>query len=198
MGLQALTIEDSSIVRKILRERLKRAGWDVSEASNASEGWELFQSLRPQLVTLDIVMPSMQGLDALSLLERMRKATPKPAVIIVSGSNSIDDRDKFMAAGAMAFVSKPFVDFEKLLDRFGRLFPVRNAPEVGDPEPIAEDLRMVVNQPSRQQDKRWSMTTIFISASIAAFALATIAYYFGLNRSVADNILDALQRFGRL
>jgi CheY-like chemotaxis protein len=58
MGLQALTIEDSSIVRKILRERLKGAGWDVIEASTASEGWELFQSLRPQLVTLDIVMPS--------------------------------------------------------------------------------------------------------------------------------------------
>jgi CheY-like chemotaxis protein len=201
MGLQALTVEDSSIVRKILSERLKRAGWDVIEASNASEGWELFQSLRPQLVTLDIVMPSAEGLDALSLLERMRKLTPNTAVIIVSGSNSIDDRDKFMAAGAMAFVSKPFVDFEKLMDRLGRLFPSRYAQgtsEVGDLEPISEDLRMVVNQPPRQQEKRWCMSTIFVSASIAAFALATIAYHSSFNRSVVGNILDALRRVGGL
>jgi two-component system chemotaxis response regulator CheY len=141
MGLHALTIEDSSIVRKILRERLKRAGWDVIEASTASEGWELFQSFRPQLVTLDIVMPSAEGLDALSLLERMRKVAPNTAVIIVSGSNSIDDREKFMQAGAMAFISKPFVDFEKVLHRLGRLFPAlyaQGASEVRDLEPISE------------------------------------------------------------
>lgn len=201
MGLQALTIEDSSIVRKILRERLKRAGWDVIEASNASEGWELFQSLRPQLVTLDIVMPNAEGLDALSLLERMRKATPTTAVIIVSGSNSIDDRDKFMTAGAMAFVSKPFIDFEKILNRLGKFFPALYAQtnsEVRDSEPIAEDLRVGVDRQPRQQERRWSMYTIFISASIAAFALATIAYYCSFNSSVGGNILNALRGLGRL
>ena len=201
MGLQALTIEDSSIVRKILRERLKRAGWDVIEASNASEGWELFQSLRPQLVTLDIVMPNAEGLDALSLLERMRKATPTTAVIIVSGSNSIDDRDKFMTAGAMAFISKPFIDFEKILNRVGKFFPAlyaqRNS-EVRDFEPITEDLRVGVDRQPRQQERRWSMCTIFISASIAAFALATIAYYCSFNSSAGGNILNALRGLGRL
>jgi two-component system chemotaxis response regulator CheY len=201
MGLQALTIEDFSIVRKILRERLKRAGWDVIEASTASEGWELFQSFRPQLVTLDIVMPSAEGLDALSLLERMRKVAPNTAVIIVSGSNSIDDREKFMQAGAMAFISKPFVDFEKVLHRLGRLFPAlyaQGASAVRDLEPISEDPRVVVNQSPRQQE-RWSMSTIFISASIAAFALATIAYYYSsFNGAVAGNIFDALRGIGRL
>jgi CheY-like chemotaxis protein len=201
MRPQALIVEDSSIVRTILRARLERAGWQVIEACNAPEGWELFQGLQPQLVTLDIVMPGVEGLDALSLLRRIRQKAPNTAVLIVTGSNSIDDRDKFMEAGAMAFVSKPFVDFEKLLDRLGKLFPARYAQgnsEVRDLEPIAQDLRMVVNQPPRQQEKRWSMSTIFISASIAAFALATIAYYSSFNRSVAGNILDALRQVGRL
>ena len=123
MKLQALTVEDSSIVRRILRARLERAGWQVIEASNASEGCELFHCLKPQLVTLDIVMPSGEGLDALSLLRQILQEAPNTAVLIVSGSNSIDDRDKFMQAGAMAFISKPFVDFEKLLGRLDKLFP---------------------------------------------------------------------------
>lgn len=133
MGLlQALTVEDSSIVRRILRARLERAGWQVIEASNASEGWELLQCFRPQLVTLDIMMPSVEGLDALSLLVRIRKEVPDTAVIIVSGSNSVDDRQKFMQAGAVAFISKPFVDFEKLLNRLVKLFPARHAPRTCD------------------------------------------------------------------
>lgn len=143
---QALTVEDSSIVRKILRARLERAGWQVVEASNAAEGWELFQCLRPQLVTLDIVMPNVDGLDALSLLSQIRQAARDTAVLIVSGSNSIDDRDKFMQAGAMAFIAKPFVDFEKLLERIGRLFPasgarrdssLRSPPPLSNARPIA-------------------------------------------------------------
>jgi CheY-like chemotaxis protein len=68
-------------------------------------------------------MPNVEGLDAFSLLGRIHKEAPNTAVFIVSGSNSVDDRDRFMQAGAIAFVSKPFVDFEKFLDRLSRLFP---------------------------------------------------------------------------
>ena len=130
---QALTVEDSSIVRKILRARLERAGWQVIEASNASEGWEQFQCFKPQLVMLDIVMPSGEGLDAFSLLKQIRQTAPGTAVLIVSGSSSIDDRDKFLEAGAMAFISKPFVDFEKILERFSRLYRTPVAERASDP-----------------------------------------------------------------
>ena len=63
-------------------------------------------------------------------------------------------------------------------------------------EPISEDLRMVVDQPPRQQ-KTWSMSTIFISALIAAFASATITYYSSFNGAVADKLLDVLRGVGR-
>jgi CheY-like chemotaxis protein len=96
---------------------------EVATATNACEGWHMFQSIQPQLVTLDIVMPNVEGLDAFSLLGRIHKEAPNTAVFIVSGSNSVDDRGRFMQAGAIAFVSKPFVDFEKFLDRLSRLFP---------------------------------------------------------------------------
>ena len=121
--MQALIVEDSRVVATILRARLERAGFQVGAATNASEGWHMFQSARPQLVTLDIVMPSVDGLDAFSLLTRIRKEAPNTAVFIVSGSSSVDDRDRFMQAGAMGFISKPFIAFEKFLDQLRKLFP---------------------------------------------------------------------------
>lgn len=83
----------------------------------------MFQSIQPRLVTLDIVMPSVEGMDSFSLLERICGKAPDTAVFVVSASNSFDDREKFMKAGAMGFIAKPFVDFEKFLDRLGKLFP---------------------------------------------------------------------------
>jgi two-component system, chemotaxis family, chemotaxis protein CheY len=121
--VQALIVEDSQIVTAILRARLERAGLQVVTATNASEGWHMFQSTKPQLVTLDIVMPSVDGLDAFSLLTRIHNEAPDTAVFIVSGSKSVDDQDRFMRAGATAFILKPFIDFEKFLDRLGKLFP---------------------------------------------------------------------------
>jgi hypothetical protein len=63
-------------------------------------------------------------------------------------------------------------------------------------EAISEDLRVVVNQPLRQQ-QTWSISTIFISALIMAFASATLIYYFSFNSAVADKLLDALRGAGR-
>ncbi|MGA7760386.1 MAG: response regulator [Candidatus Acidiferrales bacterium] len=121
--MQALIVEDSRVVATILRARLEHAGFQVAAATNASEGWHMFQSAKPQLVTLDIVMPGGKGLDAFSLLERIRKEAPNTAVFIVSGSSSVDDRDRFMQAGAMGFISKPFIDFEKFLDQLRKILP---------------------------------------------------------------------------
>jgi two-component system, chemotaxis family, chemotaxis protein CheY len=121
--MQALIVEDSRVVATILRARLERVGLEVAAATNASEGWNMFQSIQPQLVTLDIVMPNVEGMDSFSLLERICKKAPDTAVFVVSGSTSFDDREKFTKAGAMGFISKPFVDFEKFLDRLGKLFP---------------------------------------------------------------------------
>src|SRR5208337_1320354 len=104
--MKALIVEDSAIVAKILRARLEHVDFQVSVARNAAEGWLMFQSTQPQLVTLDIVMPTVDGLDAFSLLTRIRKEASNTAVFIVSGSGSLDDRDRFMQAGAVGFVSK--------------------------------------------------------------------------------------------
>jgi CheY-like chemotaxis protein len=102
--MQAPIVEDSAIVTKILWARLERAGF--------------------QLVTLDIVMPGVDGLDAVSVLTRIRKEAFHAAVFVVSARNSLDDCDRFIQAGAMGSISKPFIDFEKFRDQLIKLFPL--------------------------------------------------------------------------
>jgi two-component system, chemotaxis family, chemotaxis protein CheY len=87
----ALIVEDSAIVRRILRARSEQAGWEVVDAQNASEGWEVFQAARPQLVSLDIVMPKVGELDSFGLFNRIRVQAPEVAVIVVSVSSSGHD-----------------------------------------------------------------------------------------------------------
>ena len=87
--MQALIVEDSRVVATILRARLERVGLQVAAATNASEGWHMFQSIQPQLVTLDIMMPNVEGMDSFSLLERICKKAPNTAVFVVSGSSSV-------------------------------------------------------------------------------------------------------------
>jgi len=77
------------LVTAILQARLERAGLQIVTATNASERWHMFRSTTPQLVTLDIVMPSVDGLDAFSLLTRIHIEAPNTAVFIVSGSKSV-------------------------------------------------------------------------------------------------------------
>ncbi len=112
---RALIVEDSAFVRRIMRARLEQAGWEVTEAQDPDEGWRIFQTVQPQLLTLDIVMPGAEKFDSLGLFRRIRARAPEVAVIVVSVSSSGHDRDKFMREGAIAFASKPFVDFDRIL-----------------------------------------------------------------------------------
>jgi DNA-binding NtrC family response regulator len=84
-------------------------------SAEPTEAWNIFQTSRPQLLTLDIVMPNSEELGSLELFRRVRKVAPEVAVIVVSVSSSWHDRDKFMREGAIAFASKPFVDFDRIL-----------------------------------------------------------------------------------
>jgi two-component system, chemotaxis family, chemotaxis protein CheY len=136
MPIKALVIEDTAVVRRILRARLEQAGWEVTEAQNPAEGWESFQVVRPQLVSLDIVMPSVGELDSFALFKRIRAQAPDTAIIVVSVSSSGHDRDKYMREGAVAFASKPFVDFDKILTQVTLRLPfVETEEEPSTPSP---------------------------------------------------------------
>ena len=114
-----LIVDDALIMRMKIREIAIQAGWTVvAEGTNGTEAVRLFDEHRPDLVTLDMVMPEMDGLSA---LKAIRGSHPTANVVMVSAINQKSKLSACIDAGAMDFIVKPFdaVRFEKFLgDRY--------------------------------------------------------------------------------
>jgi two-component system chemotaxis response regulator CheB len=102
---KVLVVDDSALMRKLLVGLLVAAGYDVKSARNGAEGVALLMAWLPDVVTLDINMPEMDGLTALSLIMAQR---PTP-VIMVSSLTEQGALATFeaLALGAVDFIAKP-------------------------------------------------------------------------------------------
>ncbi len=101
-----LIVDDALIMRMKIRDIAKEAGWTiVAEAANGDDGVRLFQEHRPDLVTLDMVMPGMDGLAA---LKAIREIQPDANIVMVSAINQKDKLRECIENGAADFVVKPF------------------------------------------------------------------------------------------
>lgn len=79
----------------------------MGEAENAEEAVELYERLKPDLVTLDIIMPEIEGTDAISALKAMVRVNPKARVVIVSAMGQQEVIEECIQAGAKDFIVKP-------------------------------------------------------------------------------------------
>lgn len=105
MGNKVLVVDDSALMRKVLREVLSEAGFEVQSARSGREGVELAQDFEPDVVTLDVNMPEMDGLTALSLLMATR---PTPVIMVSSLTTaSAMPTLEALALGAVDYVAKP-------------------------------------------------------------------------------------------
>lgn len=110
-----LVVDDAMIMRAIIKDTAKKAGWEVvGEATNGAEAVLQFRDLKPDMTTLDIVMPEMDGVEA---LRAIRGEDPQARVVMIS---AIDQRAKLnecIQLGALDFIVKPF-DKQRLLSLF--------------------------------------------------------------------------------
>ncbi|MEQ9363637.1 MAG: response regulator [Leptospirales bacterium] len=104
--MRILVVDDSTIIRKALGVFLGRGDTEiVGEAINGKEAIEQFRSLKPDLVTVDITMPEMNGLQA---LKEIMAIDPGARVIIVSALSAKENAVKALGLGAKAYIMKPF------------------------------------------------------------------------------------------
>jgi PAS domain S-box-containing protein len=106
---RVLVIDDEETVRDLMRRFLTREGFEVVTARDGAEGITLAQELRPALITLDVLMP---GLDGWSVLEQL-KADPELIDIPVVMLTILDDKNRGYALGAAEFLTKP-IDRDRL------------------------------------------------------------------------------------
>jgi len=113
-----LIVDDSAFMRRIIRNIVTKNGYDVvGEAANGQSGVEKFRKLRPDIITMDMVMDEMNGLDA---LKHIIEEFPDANVIMVSSmSQDVIVRDAIVL-GAKNFIHKPF-DEEQVMEAINKL-----------------------------------------------------------------------------
>ena len=100
-----MIVDDSLFQRKSLGKMVSQMGWEgVVEASNGGEAVEMYQRWNPDLVLMDLVMPEMEGLEA---LERILALDQNAKIIVISSLGSSDLVDKALSLGAKQFLRKP-------------------------------------------------------------------------------------------
>lgn len=105
MSKTILVVDDAAFMRMMIRDILAKEGYSIREAVNGRDAVEMFESMRPDLVTLDVTMPEMDGIDALAAI---RAIDPSASVLMVSALGQQALIDEALAAGATDFLVKPF------------------------------------------------------------------------------------------
>ena len=106
-----LVVDDEEKVRKYLSRLLEKRGFRVSTAADSLPALELLESMDVDVVLLDVLMPSQDGI---SVLKEIKKRKPLTEVIILTGNASVSTGVEGIQHGAIDFLLKP-VDLENLL-----------------------------------------------------------------------------------
>ncbi len=105
MSSTVLVVDDAAFMRMMIRDILAKEGYVIHEAVNGRDAVDKYEEIHPDLVTLDITMPEMNGLDALRLI---RDGDPQARVLMVSAMGQQKMIVEALEAGAMDFLVKPF------------------------------------------------------------------------------------------
>lgn len=104
--ITALVVDDSAFMRNVLKDILTANGFSrVYEAKDGAEAVSLYAKLKPNLVTMDIVMPGTDGLEG---LEGILNINPKAKVIMVTAVGQENIVREAMKLGAKDYIAKPF------------------------------------------------------------------------------------------
>lgn len=108
-----LVVDDEPNTLFMLERRLESGGYSVATAKNGEEALKKAESLRPNLILLDIMMPTISGVEVLRLLKETDVTRDIP-VVGLSALSTREDELRALAAGAVYYITKPY-DGEELL-----------------------------------------------------------------------------------
>ncbi len=101
-----MVVDDAAFLRAMLKDILIKAGHEVVfEAANGKEAVDRYRAYQPDLVTMDITMPVMEGIQA---LKEIRKLDPKANIIMCSAMGQKNLIIEAIQSGAKDFIVKPF------------------------------------------------------------------------------------------
>ena len=106
MATRVLIVDDAAFMRMMVKDILSKNGYEiVGEAENGMKALEKYQELKPDLVTMDITMPEMDGITA---VKEIKKVDPAAKVVMCSAMGQQAMVIEALQAGARDFIVKPF------------------------------------------------------------------------------------------
>ncbi|ABB13680.1 response regulator [Carboxydothermus hydrogenoformans] len=121
MSARVLIVDDAAFMRMMIKNILVKNGYEVvGEAENGAQAVEMYKELKPDVVTMDITMPEMDGIQA---VREIKKIDPNAKIIMCSAMGQQALVMEAIQAGAIDFIVKPFQQdrilqaFEKTLKR---------------------------------------------------------------------------------
>jgi two-component system chemotaxis response regulator CheY len=112
-----LVVDDAAFMRAMIKNMLVKNGYNiVGEAENGSVGVEKYKELSPDIITLDITMPEMDGIAA---LKEIMKINPSANVVMVSAMGQEGLVKESIISGAKGFIVKPFKE-DKLMSALSK------------------------------------------------------------------------------
>lgn len=117
--LRALVVDDSRVIRELIAVNLELEGFEVATAGDGESALALAAELRPHVITLDVMMPRLNGFETVSRLRQDPRTAEIPVVMVTGRAQSVDvQRGEEM--GVEAYLTKPFEPAE-LIDVVSRL-----------------------------------------------------------------------------
>jgi len=108
-----LIVEDEHKISRLLQIELEAEGYDISQAYNGAQAWDLYQESTYDLILLDVMLPEMSGIE---ILRRIRGIGGHTPVILLTAKSSVEDKVAGLDLGANDYITKPF-QIEELLAR---------------------------------------------------------------------------------
>jgi two-component system, OmpR family, phosphate regulon response regulator PhoB len=140
--LRILVIEDTRDLVEVLTLALQREGYEISVAYDGNEGLRKAQTLLPDLILLDVMLPGMSGTDVLRELRAGERTRDVPVIIISARAEETDEVVGF-SLGADDYVTKPFSP-RVLVQRIKAL--QRRVEGAGDPTDVVEHLGVRIDR----------------------------------------------------
>src|SRR5205085_4695505 len=119
-----LVADDDASIRSLLKQLLSDEGFAVQEASTGIEVVDKVKESSPDLVIMDVRMPELDGIEALS---RVKATNPKTAVLIMTAFGSSNAAIRAMELGAFDYITKPF-ELEKISHSVKRVLDHQDLP----------------------------------------------------------------------
>ncbi|GJM42165.1 MAG: hypothetical protein DHS20C20_24470 [Ardenticatenaceae bacterium] len=121
MGYSVLVVDDDPMKRQLLRLILERAGFGVNEAADGAEALISLDATVPDLMTLDVMMPQMDGFTVCAQVRQNPKTADLPIIMVSARADGGSIREG-LAAGANRYLPQPVMP-DKLLKTVNELLP---------------------------------------------------------------------------